>query len=102
MTANCVTISGKKLVCTHCEADTFHREYLKLNRMLRGVVRLEGHWGRNAMIYSCSECGFMHFFSSAIDVEKQVPDDPVECLSCSGLIAPDVETCPSCGYVLVE
>lgn len=99
---------GRELRCQHCGHELFYQQSARLDRLLGGVVHLEGHWGHKAEIRVCAHCGFAHFFM-AVPAE-QVAEAPVEaprgpqlvgrsCALCRERISNELDSryCRGCG-----
>jgi hypothetical protein len=100
-----VEIAGVQLLCKYCGVDVFFQKSVTLNRLaLGGLFDLEGVWGRQATIYVCSACGYLHWFFAVdylrherFEAEEEA-GEWVECLSCGKPIPGGAPSCTSCGW----
>jgi len=67
------TIAGKALVCSHCSGRSFGHQRVKIDQQaLGGWIHLEGIYGKKADLFTCTTCGRLEWFVSA------VPEDETE------------------------
>ncbi|MCP4172524.1 MAG: hypothetical protein GY758_17315 [Fuerstiella sp.] len=91
-------ISGKKLLCKHCNNDLFYHRRTLLDTAFSSFLDLE--WlNPSAEVFVCSECGHLEYFLSP----KVGPDDEeVQCFACGKVMPTNVDKCASCGWTYKE
>lgn len=91
-------IHGIELSCKHCGSKSFTRLGARIgNRdkdVYDSILGLPDE--RTAVAYTCSGCGFVHWFASAGPAEE-LPDE-VHCLECAAVIPGEAASCPACGW----
>jgi len=103
-----VKISGKSLICHHCQCDTFDRRSAVMEGTFESLVTLDLFF-RKVVMFVCTNCGHVHFFSypEVQTSEKQYASqhdlsEPTDCLSCGARIPAGSATCASCGWTYTE
>jgi DNA-directed RNA polymerase subunit RPC12/RpoP len=71
-----VTVAGFRLRCQHCGHEGFDQATTSLNRYPLGFLQLGGILGHQATMYSCTRCGFLHWFFSVPSAEHETRDLP--------------------------
>jgi len=56
-----LAVKDKVLICAHCGCDSFYKREGLVNTSLFVLFHL-GCWNKSAACYTCSNCGFVHWF----------------------------------------
>lgn len=105
------TVHGIPLVCKHCGNGEFAHRRAQLNAPFFSFFDL--FWlPATADVYTCTRCGFLHWFISQASEEplpgetafeseppeSKPPSTAIQCLACGATIPADANTCPKCGW----
>jgi ribosomal protein L37E len=91
-------IHGIELSCKHCGSKSFTVLEARIGNRNKDLI--DSTFGlpdeRSAEAFTCTSCGFVHWFALARPVEE-LPDE-VACLECGTVIPSEAAACPGCGW----
>jgi ribosomal protein L40E len=98
-------ISGKPVVCSHCNGVRFSHRKAQLNTALMTFFNLD-FLNSSADIFVCETCGHLKWFLDStlsddpeeIALESDTAQEAVACVSCGEIIPPGEEKCRKCGW----
>ena len=93
-----VSINGNVLTCKHCGGGAFSHRTSLVNRPGMTFLGLE-FLGREADVYVCYDCGFLHWFltHSVRSKTSNVATD-ISCPECDNEIPAGEAVCSKCGW----